>query len=350
MPHLADEPLQFKFQWLDENGNPTGLLRKRGSFDGQTLLLEDVEIPAGVMTHVETRENRLIFAALTESGEPAVLAISLTRRDADALKSAIDIARSDTWAELHKQQLQEQGRGTAYRDEECPHCGARLILTDMPLTPQLYCHFCNTLMTVDPAVDPPPGERQLRICDECGMFSQPRKFTVFYFYFLLFAYGYSQRTTWRCPACMRGDAWKMLFGNLIFLLGVPVAIVQLFRSYGGSVVGGPFKGLDAANLKARSGDLMGALEGYRAILERVPHSAGVKLNLGRALLEQGETARGAETLALALKDCSNYAPAYHMLAPCYEKLGETEKLAELKRMWDDEEDEPAELVFDEPES
>jgi len=30
---------------------------------------------------------------------------------------------------------------------------------------------------------------------------------------------------------MRGEAWKMFFGNLIFLLGVPVARIQLFRSY-----------------------------------------------------------------------------------------------------------------------
>jgi thioredoxin-like negative regulator of GroEL len=148
---------------------------------------------------------------------------------------------------------------------------------------------------------------------------------------------------------MRGDAWKMLFGNLLFVIGVPVAIVQLLRSYGGSVVGGAFKGLDTANLKARKGDLLGALAGYRTILQRVPHSAGVKFNLGRALIDQHETARAAETLRLALDDCSNYAPAYQLLVPCYEQLGETDKLEALRQMWDDEEDddeEASELIFD----
>jgi tetratricopeptide (TPR) repeat protein len=355
MSHLTDDPLQFKFQWIDDNGNATGFFRKRGSFDGEMLLLDDVEIPAGVITQVEVRDTRMVFAVLTESGEPAVLAVNLTQRAAQTLKAEIDVSRSATWAEFHKQRLEEKGRLAAFREEECPICEATLVLTDMPETPQLYCQFCNSLSTVDAMTDPTVGERDLRICDECDMFSKPRKFTVFYFVFLVVFYYVSQRTTWRCPACMRGDAWKMLFGNLPFLIGVPVAMVQLVRSYGGSIAGGPFQGLDAANLKGRRGDLIGALEGYRDILDRVPHSAGVKYNLGRALLEQGETERAAATLKLALDDCSNYAPAYRLLVACYEQLGENDKLAELKQMWDDDEDddedepheeEPMELKFD----
>ena len=72
----------------------------------------------------------------------------------------------------------------------------------------------------------------------------------------------------------------------------------------------------------------------------MPHSAGLKYNLGLALLKQGDTARAAETFQLALDDCSNYAPAYHVLSRCYEQLGETARLAELKAMWDDGSDEP----------
>ena len=339
MSHLADDPLRFKFQWIDDNGNATGFFRKRGSFDGETLLLDDVEIPAGVITQAEVRDTRMIFAVLTESGEPAVLAVNLTQRAAQNLKLEIDISRSATWAEFHKQRLEKKGRLAEFRDEECPQCGATLVLTDMPETPQLYCQFCNSLSTIDAMHDPPAGEHHLKICDECDRFSKPRKFTVFYFVFLVVVYYVSHRSTWRCPACMRGDAWKMLFGNLPFLIGVPVAMVQLARSYGGSVTGGAYHGLDAANLKARRGDLMGALEGYRAILDRVPHSAGVKYNLGRALLDQGETARAAATLELALDDCSNYVPAYPLLVSCYEQLGEDDKLAALKQMWDDDEEE-----------
>ena len=125
----------------------------------------------------------------------------------------------------------------------------------------------------------------------------------------------------------------MLFGNLLFVIGVPVAIVQLCRSYGGAIGIGPFAGLDTANINAQKGKVIPALNGYRAILDQVPHAAGVKYNLGLALMKQNEVERAAETFRLALDDCSNYAPAFHYLAECYQQLGETDQLAELNRIW-----------------
>ena len=173
------------------------------------------------------------------------------------------------------------------------------------------------------------------------MFSKPKRFTIFYFYFLLVVWGFSSRVTHRCPACMRGEAWKMLLGNMPFLLGIPVAIVQLFRCYGGKLTGSVTADLDAANLKARKGDMLAALQGYQKVLEQVPFAAGVKYNLALALLQQNEIQRAAETLELVLTDCANYAPAYSVLSGCYEHLGEEVKLKELRRVWgDDQQDVP----------
>ena len=333
----AVQPMRFKFHWLDDNGNQTGILRKKGSFDGETLILEDVEIAAAVMTDVQFRDNRMLLSSIDENDEPIGLAILLSKGIAAQLKSGLDHARSATWAEMHKKTLAEKGRTGAYREERCPQCDTTLILTDMPRTPQLYCHFCDTLSTDGGYETPPAGEKDLRICEECGMFARPVKFTTFYFVFLIVFYWVSHGSTWRCPACMRREAWKMFFGNLIFLLGVPVAIVQLIRSYGGSSPGGAYKGLDKANIKARNGDLMGALQIYRSILERVSYSAGLKYNIGLALLQQNDLERAAESFRISLEDCSNYVPAYQLLGPLYEDLGEQEKLEELKRMWEDEE-------------
>jgi tetratricopeptide (TPR) repeat protein len=328
---VPQETIRFKFQWVNQDGNVTGLWRKRGSFDGEILVLDKASIPAGAITHVEIRDKRLLLAAMTEEGEPALLLLETSAGILKRLAAALNVARSSLWAEAHKRELNEQGRGHAYRDAVCPCCGATVVLSDMPHSPQLFCQFCGSLVTLgEPGA--PAGERHFKLCDECGMFSKPRKFTVAYFYFLLVVYGVSQRVTWRCPACMRGAAWKMFFGNLLFVLFVPVAIVQLIRSYGGSV-SGPFAGLDTANLKARRGDLAGALRIYNRISERVPYCAGVKYNVGQALLQQGRTPEAAEAFRLALEDCSNYAPAYGGLVRCYEQLGENEKLAELKRIW-----------------
>lgn len=333
----AAGPLQFKFYWLDDKGQQTSVRRKNGSFDGQTLVLEDAAIPAAVMTDVQFRDNRMLISTIDQNEKPVYLAILVSGGMAPRLKEGLDYARSSAWAELHKKELAEKGQAHTYREEHCPHCGTTLILTGMPRTPQLYCQFCDTLSTIGGDEAPPAGEEHLRICQECGMFARPTKFTIFYFYCLIVVYGWSSKSTWRCPACMRGDAWKMLFGNLLFLLGVPVALTQLVRAYGGSSPGGDFKGLDTANIKARSGDVLGALEIYRSILGRVPHSAGLKYNIGLALLQQNEPERAAESFRLALEDCSNYVPAYQMLRPLYEDLGETESLKELKRMWDEEE-------------
>lgn len=176
------------------------------------------------------------------------------------------------------------------------------------------------------------------------MFSRPKRFTVFYFYFLIAVYGWHSRTTWRCPTCMRPDAWKMLLGNLPFVVGVPVAAVQIARSYSGDVGGGPFAGLDAGNRAARAGRFPAAIEKYRGILERHGHAAGVKYNLGLSLLKQGDKRRAAETFRLALEDCANYGPAYQRLRSLYEELGEREKLAALKAMWEDAEEQAEEAV------
>ncbi len=336
MDNHSLQPVLFKFHWLNENGQPTSMMRKKGRFEGETLTLEQSDIPVVVIVESVVRDSIMAITALAadEQQEFVTLLIKLTsKRMAETLKKRIDLARSAAWAQQHREDLESKGLGHTFRQEKCPRCTATLILSDMPESPQLYCHFCDSLSTIDPAAEPIPQERELRICEECGMYTKPQKFTIFYFYFLLVVYGFFSRPTWRCPPCMRGEAWKMFFGNLIFVLGVPTAIWQLVRSYGGSSVGGPFKGLDTGNIKARKGDLAGALESYRSILENVPVSAGVKYNLGMALLAQGNLEKAADTFELALQDCTNYSPAYGQLHNLLQKLGETDRLIELEKMW-----------------
>jgi hypothetical protein len=330
----ADIPqtTHFKFKWVDENGNEQGVFSKRAQFDGESLRLDDVEFPAAAIAQAEVRDRYVILQVMSDEGDPVGLLITVSGISAPRLKTLLDAARSATWAEMHRKELEETGQGHHFRSERCPHCGATLVLSDMAVTPQLYCHFCDTLTTRD---NPPASEKEFRLCEECGMYSKPRKFTIFYFYFLLVVYGISQRAVWRCPACMRPEAWKMLFGNLLFIIGVPVAIVQLIRCYGGKIAGGPFAGLDDANIKTLRGDAAGGARIYTQIVERVPYCAGVKYNLGRGLIQTEDLRRAAATLEMALDDCSNYAPAYGALCHCYEELGEDDKLTELKRIWGD---------------
>ncbi len=334
MPEL---PIRFKFRWVDDDGNETGFFsNKKGSFDGQELVLDDIEIPAANIISMEVYEERLAVAfTVGDMGDTAMFRVYKVR--AADLKRAVDVVRSATWAEMTREKMVEQGRGGSFRTETCRQCTATLDVSDMPETPQVYCHFCDSLTTTGQGGL--PNEHEFGLCEECQMYSKPKRFTIFYFYFLLVIWGFSSRVTYRCPACMRGEAWKMLFGNLLFLLGIPVAIVQLFRCYGGKITGNVVAELDAANLRARKGDMLGALQGYQKVLEQVPFAAGVKYNLALALTEQNEIERAAETLELAFEDCANYAPAYSRLFDCYEHLGEEAKLQELRRIWGDDHEE-----------
>jgi len=332
------EPLRFKFKWLDEQGRETGFLSKKGSFDGQTLALDDVQLPAACLSTVDSRGKRFVIATVDREGHTHQALFSVTSGSVDRLRAELGLCRSRAWAEAHREEFTKAGRGHEFRSVVCPHCQATIDLTSMPRTPQVYCPFCQTIGTLDSPQGPLKAEAQYRLCDTCGMYSKPRKFTIFYFYFLLVVYGFYQKETWRCPACMRGEAWKMLLGNLLFVIGVPVALVQLFRSYGGTDLGSLFPGLDAANLKARTGNIAGAIEGYRRILNEHSIAAGVKFNIGQAALAKNDLAGAAGILEHALRDCANYQPAAAALANCYQRLGETDKLRDLHSQWGLEEE------------
>ncbi|MDP7276617.1 MAG: tetratricopeptide repeat protein [Planctomycetaceae bacterium] len=344
------EPQRFKFRWLKEDGSEAAFSRKKkGSFDGETLVLDDISVPASQIIAVEAYEGRLVMSFVSPDGTVDSAGFRAYKISATDLKLDVDVARSGMWAEMTREKMTAAGRGAWFRTIRCPQCRATLDLSEMEDTPQVYCHFCETLSTVEQSggiLD----EHDFGLCEECGMFSRPRKFTIFYFYFLLVVWGWHSSVTNRCPACMRGNAWKMLFGNLPFVLGVPTAVVQLFRCYGGKITGSVTAGLDDANLKARKGDVLAALQSYGRILEQVPWSAGIKYNVALALLQQNEIERAAESLRLALKDCANYAPAYPLLVGCYDELGEQDQLTELRRVWGDDGDEEEPSVEGEPEN
>ncbi len=335
---------QFKFKFLNSQGQEEGFFSKKGSFDGETLQLDNAAIPVSAIVHLDNRDNRVVLAVAQKEGDPATVLFAVTSGSVATLKAALGKARSAVWADLHQSELKAKGRGSEFHAVDCPHCQATIDLTGHRQSPQVNCEFCHTVGTLHA---PNKEESQYRICDECGMFSKPRKFTIFYFYFLLVVYGWSSRSTWRCPACMRGDAWKMLFGNLIFVLGVPVAIVQLIRAYGGADLSAMYKGLDSANIKARKGNLEGAIGEYRRILETYPNAAGIKYNIGLAFTQQNQLNEAAITLQAALNDCCNYRPAATLLAHCYTQLGREEDLAALKSEWGhenaEEQDETAPL-------
>ena len=84
----------------------------------------------------------------------------------------------------------------------------------------------------------------------------------------------------------------MLFGNLLFVIGVPVAIVQLCRSYGGAIGIGPFAGLDTANINAQKGKVIPALNGYPSGSAWVIAHPGLPQNRTCGITSTGSSGHG----------------------------------------------------------
>lgn len=336
MSHVVNRTIDFKFRLLDDNGNETGFFRsKRGSFDGEILRLEEAKIAADSMYNVTVRDKFMSVTYMTDQGEIEGLAFSVYKTDIKELKQSIDISRSDKIAQREQQRLIEAGQADGFRTEICPHCQATISLNNLPQTPQTFCDFCETLFTVDGHLDQNSldrdDEKTHRLCDDCGMYAHPRRFSIFYFYFLLVVYGWSYRKTYRCPGCMRGDAWKMFFVNMFGVLGLPVAVMQLVRSYfpGGSK-GGKLKGLDNANVLANKGKIEKALDSYESLMDSLPLNAGLKYNIGSGLATKGDFAHAEPMYQMSLEDCANYWPSLQGLLACYQMQEKTDELNQLR--------------------
>jgi hypothetical protein len=324
--------MPFKFKYLDDEGNETGFFSKKGSFDGETLVLDDVPIVVEAILRAQRRFNRVILAVLQEGGGVAPIALAVTKGSAGQLAQEINRESSVRWAKMRREALEEEGLGDTYRQETCPYCEAVVVVSGFPRTRQLHCEYCDSVATL--GEQRPRGEDSLRLCDECGYYACPQGFTTFYFYFLLVVYGFSQSKRYMCHSCMRGEAWKMFLINFIFVLGVPVAIVQLVRAYQGGRFSSPdFPGLDAANAAAKAGKFDRSGPAYEAICSKLSAAAGVRFNQGMSLLVAGQPAAAEPLLEAALADCSNYQPAAEALMGVYERLRKTERLAALEQQW-----------------
>ena len=322
---------------MDEGNVSGGMFALEGSFDGKLLKLDEETYPVESLLGVGIYDQVMSLVIVLED-EHLSRTIVFKGEKPETLKRAIDGSRSSIEVAEEQKRLIHEGQGASFRSEVCPHCTATISLSRFADSPQCYCDYCETLFTIRSEF----GSRELetgtlsanlepkyRMCEECGMYSFPQKFTKFYFVFVLYFMHIVSEKTVRCPGCMRWEAWKMLFGNLFGLLGLPVAVTQLIRSYRGRVEKGSLKGLDDANLLANRGKVDRALDRYDTLMDNLPINAGIKYNIGSGLLTKGDVPHAESMFRLSLEDCSNFAPSLSGLLFCYQSLG---KDAERKQL------------------
>lgn len=88
------EMLYFRFVWTDRTGKEEGFISTEGTFDGETLVLGDLSLPAAALVTVDNRGRWVLVAAVDPQGQEQNLFIRLTSGDADELKAALGHARA----------------------------------------------------------------------------------------------------------------------------------------------------------------------------------------------------------------------------------------------------------------
>jgi len=307
----------FEFYLLDEDGLVDSP-QLQGSFDSETLRLADQSIPVERILAVGGAEEDTLLVVLDDQGREATIQISVSAEVRHQL--VLGVRRISA--------------GDAYREVVCPYCESVIPIYGLAETRQVYCCYCDTIATL--AVKPPRGEHRLRLCDQCCYYACPQNFTIFYFWFLLIVWGWDFDRIRVCHSCMRLEAWRMLWKNAIFVIGLPFALFQLVRAYRGGRLSAPdYPGLDDANAAAKRGEWDVASSGYEAILSTLPAAAGVRYNQAMCFVLAGESGNAAPLLEAALADCSNYEPAASVLLRVYQRLGRDEELSNLKIQWPD---------------
>lgn len=332
MQHATPNSIEFKYKWFDESAIVTGHKTGVGSFDGRVLKIGELVVESSELYHFNAEGNVFFLGLIDDEGGFQQVNVEVYGTDVKALEQDIHAGRTSSFANQERERLSQAGELQSYRDRVCPFCKSTILLTGLPESNQTYCEYCNTLFTAD-RNGPVNDERYFRICEGCGMYSRPRQFAVFYFYFLVVTFGFHHDTTIRCSGCMRWSAWKMVVGNLFGLLGFPFALIQLYRAYSSDKLIGRFAGLDDANVLARRKKIDRALEKYDLIMQNVPENAGVKYNIAFGLLIKHDFESAQTMFEMALDDCSNYRPAVNGLIRALKFQKKNKEIEAVERVW-----------------
>ncbi|MHA2202833.1 MAG: tetratricopeptide repeat protein [Candidatus Hodarchaeales archaeon] len=312
----------FKFKYVIE-GQTQGFRSKMGSISKSALWLEDMKIPYEYIVDTAIRDNRIIltFSSVSDVDETlrdylingGAFALEVSKLPAFELKKHIDRLSSVIHTGLQKQHLITKGRGDLFKSFICPNCKATVDLSELEETVYIYCRFCESFLTQN--IDIINTGDNYRICHECHMFGYVQSYTDFQFYliFLLivYFYGFSHTRRYLCSVDAVKMAKRNFLKNLIFLIGVPTAILTWIKAL--RAKDDVFKGLSKANSFARDGNYHEADKIYSQLLEHHSNHPAILMNQAKGHLRGLDASGAIELLNKSVKACSNYYPSLRLL-------------------------------------
>jgi hypothetical protein len=307
--------LNFKYSYV----HAFTLFSQNGIASPTDINLQGLKIPYAYVVETFTRDNRFLLALAPNTPldpkikkqlqENRYLVLQLSKDKAKELKRYVDHYGSAVWAQNHRQQLENAGKGNLFCTVVCPHCGATIDLSDFERTTYVYCPYCASIVNHNRQII--SNSDVYGVCDECNMYDRVRGYTVFHFYFLLVVYGYSVKRRFVCDACATSLAQRTLLLNLLFILGIPSAVYMWIKAQSGR---DPyFQDLAKANKLARKGRYQEADEIYDRLFSLFPDHPGLLMNKGLGHLHGKDGNNGVGLLTRSLKACGNYLPTMQVV-------------------------------------
>ena len=318
MPTNPPAELPFKFRFL-KNGQAAGFTAWKGTATAEALTLGDDEIAYSRIVDRAVSDDRLVLGisdagSLTEGTAkfllPGGLLPLVVYGPIGPLLEIIDRQSSQAQCEEHRRQLAAAGNESQFHAVDCPQCGATIDLSELPETRYVHCRYCDSIF--EEAGELVTSVKDYRLCEGCHMFGRVRGYTEFYFYFLVFVYGYSSSRKHVCDGCAHGLFVKTLLANFLFVLGVPSAVAIKVRSLSGRDP--RLKKLSDANQLALAGRFDQSTPLYREMHQAMQGHPGLLYNEAMGYFQSNRTEEGIKMLNGALQTCGNYGPVLRVLA------------------------------------
>lgn len=312
------QDLDFKFHYV-RNGQNQGMFARKGSLNTFGLTLNDQALAYDDILRTFSAGRRLVLM-LSQTAQTALtlpkgvldeggIVIDTKPEVVQTIKRQIDRVISRRSAKLHRQQLLREDSEYAFRAVDCGECGSVIDVSGLERTAYVYCNYCEHLL--DQHGQKVAPDAAYTTCPECSMFDRVKSYTEFYFYFLVFVYGFSYKQRRVCDRCAQGVFGKTFLLNLPFVLGVPWSIAIKVRSSTGRDAS--LQALPKANNLSRRGRYPEAVPLYAQMNARYPEHPGLLMNQGIGLLSSNDASGANEYFSRSLKACSNYTPMLRLL-------------------------------------
>ncbi|MDP8222723.1 MAG: hypothetical protein P9L99_05130 [Candidatus Lernaella stagnicola] len=320
----------FKFRFIS-NGAARSIMAKKGEIDDERLILDGHEIRLANIADTERRDDLMVLTLYNFGGfekkllkklsEEGSLVLKMGAAETRRLERQIDRVSSVHDAKRVRVELEKNGEADKFRVEKCPVCDATINLSNLDRTNYIHCRYCDTLL--DYSRQPVDDPDEYYACDECGMYSQNKSYTIFNFYFLLLFYGFSHKKRYLCPNCAHKAFVKAMLLNVLFILGIPSAIWIKIKAMQGRDA--KYENLCKANRLASDGKYQEADQHYQSILVKYADHPGILLNQALAHFNGEDVPGGVAKLERIFQVCANYNPALRLARAVHKLAQESEE-------------------------